>query len=644
MLKGLLAAVAIGLLLAVLSLLTIESRSVTEDYYIAHANRVRAIETSKNDLTSIVQGAESAFSEGRSVPESVILAFPRLTENNQLLQGMLESTGSDSPVASQLPLYDGALASFVADGLAYVERQNALGTALRTLQEESPIIVKDLRRYDLRIQSQNTFSLALDLIEFATGQRGSDVAKLQERIDLLRNDSIVESRVPGRLDGFTSAATLVLTERVAAEAALKAVSRSAIDNQLATLSEHVLVENRRTIGRAERARLLLSIFAVLLVVGTGYAMLKLQKSYRDLNRSNAELAKVNDSLEDRVVTRTEELSVAYNDLKESQVQLVQAEKMSSLGELVAGISHEINTPLYYLSSNATIVQERLKTVHDFFSIAEKMITAVATRESVNEVLSTGLLDMRNMLSEGMKDDIDEAGDLIQDSIEGLEELTELAQSLKDFSRLDRAKQGEFNVNDGLNKTLLIAKNRIKNKVTVHKHYGDVPAIHCSPSQINQIFLNLITNASDAIETTGELVLKTWHEGTNVCISVGDSGTGIPEDLLAKIRDPFFTTKEVGKGTGLGLSIVEQIVTSHSGELKIESVPGKGTVVTVILPIRAEVKKDESLENAAAPSKDEFSDGSDTDEVPQLSESAEAAVPASSEHAVTGESEPEKATA
>lgn len=645
MLKGLLAALAIGLLLAVLSLLIIESRSVTEDYYIAHANRVRAIETSKNDLTSIVRGAESAFSEGRSVPEAVILAFPRLTENNEVLKAVLESTGDESPVASQLPVYDEALARFVSDGLAYVERQNALATALRTLQEESPIIVKDLRRYDLRIQSQNTFSLAIDLIEFATGQRGSDVAKMQERIDLLRSDAIVESRVPGRLDGFTSAATLVLTERVAAEAALKKISRSAIDNQLASLSERILVENRRTVGRAERARLLLSVFAVLLLVGAGYAMLKLQKSYRDLNRSNAELAKVNDSLEGRVVTRTEELSVAYDDLKESQVQLVQAEKMSSLGELVAGISHEINTPLYYLSSNATIVQERLKSVDDFFAIAKKMITAVAKRESVNEVLSAGLLDMRNMLSEGMKDDIDEAGDLIQDSIEGLEELTELAQSLKDFSRLDRAKQGEFNVNDGLDKTLLITKNRIKSKVTVHKHYGDVPAINCSPSQINQIFLNLITNASDSIETTGELVLKTWQDGPNVCISIGDSGVGIPEELLAKIRDPFFTTKEVGKGTGLGLSIVDQIVASHNGELKIDSVPGKGTVVTVILPILTEEKKEADPDKVAAAPKDESADDSDTDEVPQLPDSAEGAVPPRSDHGVTDDlSEPEKVTA
>lgn len=595
MLRTLLAVLAIAFLLGVLSLLTIESRSVNEDYYVSHANRVRAIETSKDDIATIVQGSQSAFDEGRSISESVDSAIDRLVANNTILQEMHDSVRSDSPVIQQLPLYDAALSRFLTASTSFAERQNGLANALRTMQEESPIIVKELRRLNLRIQSQNTFSLAIDLIEFATGQRRSDVTALQNRIDALRNDPDIEQRFPGRVDPFARAASSVLTEFSAAEAALASVGSSNVTDNLWVLSNNVLNENRRTVGRAERARLLLSICAVLLVAGTGYAMLQLQKSYRQLNRSNAELATINTSLEDRVSSRTEELSGAYDDLKESQVQLVQAEKMSSLGELVAGISHEINTPLYYLSSNATIVQERLSVAQSFIAIAEKMIAAVAARESVKDVVSRGLIDMRNMLNDGMKEDIEEATDLIQDSIEGLEELTELAQSLKDFSRLDRAKNGEFDVNDGLDKTLLIVKNRIKNKVTVHKNYGDVPAISCSPSQINQIFLNLITNAADAIEETGDIVLKTWLEGTNVCVSIGDSGSGIPEALLSKIKDPFFTTKEVGKGTGLGLSIVDQIITAHQGELKIDSEVGKGTVITIILPIVAleeEVDPDE----------------------------------------------------
>jgi signal transduction histidine kinase len=173
-------------------------------------------------------------------------------------------------------------------------------------------------------------------------------------------------------------------------------------------------------------------------------------------------------------------------------------------------------------------------------------------------------------------------------------LTELAQSLKDFSRLDRAQRGDFDINDGLDKALLIAKNRLKNKASVHKHYGDLPTIHCSPSQINQIFLNLLTNAADAIEEHGEIVIQTTADDRRVRVSISDTGAGIPDELISKIRDPFFTTKEVGKGTGLGLSIVDQIITSHGGELLIESEQGKGTTVTIVLPLVASMSVEDAL--------------------------------------------------
>lgn len=586
MMRTFLAVLAIALLLAVLTLLTNESRSVSEDYYVAHANRLRAIETSKDDFELIAQSTQSAFGEGRPISESAELALTRLADNNKSLQKMIGSLRDGSPVFEQLMTYDSSLSAFIADGKAFAERQNGLADALRTMQEESPVAVKELRRQNLVIQSQSTFALAIDLIEFATGQRRTNVATLRSRIDSIRNDPDVDAKLPGGVDAFAKAANSVLTRYGSAETALAKISQSEIKDHIWQLSESILAENRRTVGRAERARILLSICAVLLVAGTGYAMLKLQMSYRDLNRSNAELASLNSSLEDRVRSRTEELSGAYDELKESQVQLVQAEKMSSLGELVAGISHEINTPLWYMTSNATIVHERLAAVGNFIGIAERMVSAVAARESVKDVVSRGLLDMRKMLNNGIKEDLDEAGDLVQDSIEGLEELTELAQSLKDFSRLDRAKKGEFDVNEGLDKTLLIVKNRIKNKVTVVKHYGDIPPINCTPSQINQIFLNLITNAADSIEQTGEIELRTWFDGCDVCVSIGDTGSGIPEELLGKIRDPFFTTKEVGKGTGLGLSIVDQIVTSHKGDLNIDSTVGEGTVITISLPVNS----------------------------------------------------------
>ena len=622
MLRALLATVAAIILVTVLSLLIVESRAVKEDYYVAHAERMRAIDTSRNDLVAISQGTQSAFQEGRSIPSAIELAFARLAENNSLLQGPADAEPQDELVTAQLGNYDEQLKQFINDGQAFATRQNALAEALRTLQEESPDAVKELRRFNLRIQSQNAFSLAIDVIEFATGQEGSDPSQLRGRIEALRDDATIDAQAPGLVDPFVAAAGAVIVERTASESALAAISNSRINDALWALSDEILNDNRRTVSRAERARLLLSVCAVLLLVGTGYAMLRLQSSYRELNNSNTKLEKVNNSLEERVTARTEELSGAIDDLKESQVQLVQAEKMSSLGELVAGISHEINTPLWYLISNSTVVQERLEAIDEFVEIAEKMITAVKNRDSVKEAVSRGLTDMQRIMQDGMKEDIDEAKDLMQDSIEGLEELTELAQSLKDFSRLDRARHGEFNVNDGLNKTLLIVKNKIKDKVTVHKHYGEVPSIHCSPSQINQVFLNLITNAADAIADSGDIVLHTWEKDGKVGISVADTGSGIPEDVLPKIRDPFFTTKDVGKGTGLGLSIVDQIVTAHDGELSVESEAGKGTTITVILPIAGANATEEGDTNEVPVLKPENKTGADESEgnrdaVPEL---------------------------
>ena len=599
MLRASLAVVAALLLVGLLAVLIVESRSVTGEYYAAHADFMRAIETSRDDLATVAEGAQSAFDEGRQAPTAMFVAFTRLNENNEALQTPGEYLERNDVIEEQLVTYDALLTKFLRDGRAFAERQSAFAEALRTMQEESPLVVKDLRRFNLRLQSQNTFSLAIDIIEYATGASSKSSADLVTRVEALRTDPEIRSRAPGTVDAFAEAAIAVIENRAAASTALQTIGNSRAADTLWSLSDEILDDNRRTVSRAEMARLLLAICTVFLLIGTGYAMYRLQASYRDLNKSNRELENVNDSLEKRVTERTEELSEAYEDLKESQVQLVQAEKMSSLGELVAGISHEINTPLWYLISNATVIQERLDVIGEFCDIAESMIDAVKRREGIKETVGRGLIDMQKMLNDGFRDDLDESKDLINDSIEGLEELTELAQSLKDFSRLDRAQRGEFDVHDGLDKALLIAKNRLKNKATIHKHYGEeVPKIHCTPSQINQIFLNLLTNASDAIEENGEIVIRTVADEHRVRVSISDTGVGIPDDLMAKIRDPFFTTKEVGKGTGLGLSIVDQIVTSHGGDLQIESEPGRGTTVTIVLPLVAAVPIEEVLEQKA----------------------------------------------
>lgn len=594
-----LAFLTVALLVGVLSLLIIESRAVKDEYYVSHAERMRTIETAETDIGAVLAAAERAFEEGNDVPLAADLALVRLAENSRLLQDLSDIPRINLELWSQLDRLDAALRQFVGSGREFFARQNTLADLLQTLQNESPALVKLLRDQGLAEQSQRTFSLVVDLFELATGNVLAEPERISARLDEIRNDTLTHSAISGQVDTFANAAISVMDEHAVSAAALISIRNSPASAELTELKRILVDVNRVTVSRSERARLLLALCAVLLLVSAAYAIARLQFSYRELNR-------VNVRLEERVLARTEALSKAYDDLKESQVQLIHAEKMSSLGEMVAGISHEINTPLWYLMNNSSVVQERLDVVSKLCDVAEGMVAAARSRTAVNETVGRGLVEMDRLMNEGIRDDIDEAKSLVQDSIDGLDDLTALAQGLKDFSRLDRAQQGEFDVNTGLDRTLLIAKSRIKHKATVHKHYGDVPKIYCSPSQINQIFLNLLTNAADSIVERGEIVIHTCEQNGNVEISIADTGCGIEADVMQKIRNPFFTTKETGKGTGLGLSIVDRIVAEHGGELRIESEPGKGTTVTVVLPaIENEIADTSELRNDADRAAEQF---------------------------------------
>lgn len=576
-----LAIIAIGLLVGVLSLLIVESRTVTTEYHVAHAERIRTLDALKSDVAAVRDGAQQALAEGQPVALAVDLALARLAENRALLGSIADIPRADAELATEAERLDGALGAVSTSAATFVEQQRTLAASLATFQSESPTLVKYLRDQDSPVASQQVFRTAIDVFELATAETNDGAETLTSQIDALAARLVDDEFAAPQVDAFSSAATAIIedhgTTLVNLEQLLAAAARA---NPLA-LQQGLSSLDRTLVSRVERARLLLAVCAVLLLAAAAYAIARLQSSYRELNT-------VNRTLEENVADRTAQLTQAIDDLKESQVQLIHAEKMSSLGEMVAGISHEINTPLWYLMNNSSVLQDRLGIVGELCDVAEEMLAAARSRTNVNERVGQGLVKLNRLMNDGIRDDIEEARDLIQDNIDGLDDLTALAQGLKDFSRLDRAQQGEFDVNEGLERTLLIAKNKLKEKATIHKHYGDIPAIYCTPSQINQVFLNLLTNAADAIEDHGDIVVHTCEQDGNVEISISDTGCGIGQSALEKIRDPFFTTKDVGQGTGLGLSIVDRIVSEHEGELRIESEPGKGTTVTVSLPIGAAV--------------------------------------------------------
>ena len=342
----------------------------------------------------------------------------------------------------------------------------------------------------------------------------------------------------------------------------------------------------RQVAIAGQYRLVLVLYAGLLLLVLGMVGLRLRNSYRDLDRANAGLSRANETLEAQVESRTRDLSTALRDLRSSQAQLVQSEKMASLGQMVAGVAHEINTPLGYARSNAEIVRNALVDVGSLCAVQDKALHLMTSPDASDDAVAAALAEAdAQRQSVNHQELLGDLHNLLQDTDHGLLQIGELVSSLKDFSRVDRSRTDLFNVNDGLDSALKIGHNLLKHRIEVVKQYGDVPQIECSPSQLNQVFLNLLTNAAQAIEGEGRIYLHTLPEDGGVGIRVLDTGCGMSEEVRQRIFEPFFTTKPVGKGTGLGLSIVYRIIEEHGGRIEVRSAPGKGSEFVIHLPLR-----------------------------------------------------------
>ncbi len=291
-------------------------------------------------------------------------------------------------------------------------------------------------------------------------------------------------------------------------------------------------------------------------------------------------------LERQLVSQNQSLAQAYAKLKESQAQLVQSEKMASLGQMVAGVAHEINTPLGYVKNNMELVRDaytQWAELNDAYDALFGLMQAPEASEADLNAHFARLQQMRETFAEvypqaGMES-------LFADSLYGLQQISEIVVNLKNFSRLDQAAVENVDINECVISALTIGKNVIKHKAEVVRDFGVLPTLSCSPSQINQVILNLLTNAAQAIEGFGKIMVKTLADGQYVHVVVRDTGKGIPPEHLAKIYDPFFTTKPIGEGTGLGLSIVFGIVKDHGGQIQVKSEVGKGTAFCVSLPIK-----------------------------------------------------------
>ena len=272
-----------------------------------------------------------------------------------------------------------------------------------------------------------------------------------------------------------------------------------------------------------------------------------------------------------------------------ETQIVQSEKMASIGQLAAGVAHEINNPVGFIMSNLGTLQEyvgSLKKILAQYEALAKAVEPVAGDEAADSLDKIETLIQEEDL-DYILEDVDE---LLKESLEGTERVKEIVQSLKNFARAEEIELKEADINEGIEATLKVVWNELKYKAEVHKRLGKIPRVLCYPGQLNQVFMNLLVNAVQSIPEKGEITIETKVVGSDAIVRISDTGVGIPERDLHRIFDPFFTTKEVGRGTGLGLSISHSIVQKHNGSIHVDSKVGQGTTFTIRLPIR-EMKHD-----------------------------------------------------
>jgi len=292
------------------------------------------------------------------------------------------------------------------------------------------------------------------------------------------------------------------------------------------------------------------------------------------------------AFERRIAAHSLELEQAYVKLKSSQSQLIQSEKMASLGQMVAGIAHEMNTPLGYVRNNVEMTRDSLAGVQGVLAAYEQALDAVLTGADDKAVeQAIGAVDLaRGSIDDGLLADL---SGVLEDTVFGVDQIADLVSSLKDFSRRDQVQSEAIDVHKLIESALKIGGNILRKKnIEIERRFCEVPQIECAPAQINQVLLNLITNAAQAIERAdGRISVHTHASAQFVLIAIEDNGKGIEPHHLEHIFDPFYTTKPVGQGTGLGLAICYQIINQPGGSIRAPSNVGVGTRFIVALPIR-----------------------------------------------------------
>jgi signal transduction histidine kinase len=319
------------------------------------------------------------------------------------------------------------------------------------------------------------------------------------------------------------------------------------------------------VAAEDQVRAAATLLELLLHQGARYHMASalhievVRADYEALQASEARYRELSQQLEERVRQQVEVI-------KSTQLQLYQAEKMASIGQLAAGVAHEINNPIGFIRSN-------LGTARGYVERLEELAPAIRANPPLAEAWKRADMDFL----------IEDFGALLKESIDGADRVARIVADLKGFSNVDHAEVEVVDLNDSLRSVCNVAHAQVSPKAEVIMDLGELPPLHCHAGRLNQVFLSLLLNAAHAMDTRGEIRIRSRHAGNELRIEFIDTGHGIAQDVLERIFDPFFTTRDVGQGTGLGLTVSRDVVAAHGGRIEVQSAPGKGSAFTIVLP-------------------------------------------------------------
>jgi signal transduction histidine kinase len=304
---------------------------------------------------------------------------------------------------------------------------------------------------------------------------------------------------------------------------------------------------------------------------------RLVQANEEVKKSQIALTAANQSLEIRVQERTRDLTQTLTQLQQTQHRLLQSEKMAAVGQLAAGVAHEINNPVGFVTSNVSSLSDYVGQLFALIDQYQATLSALPAEHRAALEAASKRIDL-----DYLREDIPS---LLKESREGLDRVKGIVSGLRDFSRADDGQWHPTDLSQTIESALKIAANAIKNNATVVKELADLPPVACVASQISQVLVNLLVNAAQAVASPGVITLRSGVQGESVWLEVSDNGCGMPEDVKKRIFEPFFTTKAVGQGTGLGLSISWEIMQRHQGHIDVTSAPGVGTTFRLTLPIQ-----------------------------------------------------------